>query len=307
MRRWGLGRVVVQLGMIGSSPGNGHPYSFSAIFNGYDSGLTRSAGWDVVANYLEKRPAKDFGIDGFSVSHVWSSIEGESERIAAAARIPTVAHSLEDMAESVDAVLIARDDPESHAVLAQPFLDAGLPVLIDKPLTVDAAELDHFRRYLESGQLFSSSSMRFSPELNGLATSGNSLVVSASGPKDWRRYGVHLVEGVLPHIDVGRPVAIRRHFGGHESFSVETSSGTVLHFDACGDAPVGFQFHRISSDGATSARITDNFSMFKRMLEAFCRQITSAQPAIDPADTTEAIELVIAGHKCDPGEVVRLG
>ncbi len=298
--------MVVQLGVVGSSPGNGHPYSFSAIFNGYDPGLMRAAGWGVVANYLEARPAKDFGIDGFSVSHVWSSTEGEAERIAAASRVPNVAHSLHEMAESVDAVLIARDDPESHVALAQPFLDSGLPVLIDKPLTVNAAELDLFQPYLDTGQLFSSSSMRFSTELKGLATSGKALVVSGSGPKDWCRYGVHLVEGVLAHVDVGRPVAITRHLGGHESFSVETSSGTILRFDVCGDAPVGFSFHRISSDGAASARVSDNFSMFKQMLEAFCRQVADNRPAIDPADTTEVVALVIAGHRCEPGEIVRL-
>lgn len=298
--------MVTRLGMIGSSLGNGHPYSFSAIFNGFDPGHMRAAGWDVVADYLEARSTNDFGIDGYSVSHVWSSVEGEGERIAGASRVPTVARSLKEIAESVDAVIIARDDPESHAALALPFLNAGLPVLVDKPLTVNAGELSYFRPYLESGQLFSSSSMRFSTELHGLTASGTPLVVSASGPKDWRRYGVHLVEGVLPHVDVGRPVSIRRHLSGHESFSVETSSGALLRFDACGDARIGFQFHRISSSGSATAQVSDNFTMFKRMLEAFCVQIADKQPAINPADSTQVIELVIAGHECAPGDVVRL-
>jgi hypothetical protein len=28
--------MTVRLGIIGASPGNGHPYSWSAFFNGYD-------------------------------------------------------------------------------------------------------------------------------------------------------------------------------------------------------------------------------------------------------------------------------
>lgn len=306
MHRWGLGSVVVHLGVVGSSPGNGHPYSFSAIFNGFDPEPMRAAGWGVVSDYLEDRPAAEFGIDGFSVSHVWSPVEGEAERIAAAARVPTVIESVDDMVRSVDGVLIARDDPESHMALAQPFLDAGLPVLVDKPLTVDTGDLDYFRPYLESAQLFSSSSMRFSAELSGLAAGGRPLVVYAAGPKDWRRYGVHLVEGVLAYVDVGRPLAISRHPAGHDSFTVETSGGAVLRFDVCGDAQVGFQFQRISSDGAISARVTDNFSMFKRMLEAFCGQIADSVPAITPSNTVQVIDLVTAGHQCKPGAVVRL-
>ena len=41
-------------GIIGLSANNGHPYSFSAILNGYDKIYFRQSGWDVILNYLEK-------------------------------------------------------------------------------------------------------------------------------------------------------------------------------------------------------------------------------------------------------------
>jgi hypothetical protein len=40
-----MGRVVTNVGILGLSEGNGHPFSFSAIINGYDDvGLTEG-GW----------------------------------------------------------------------------------------------------------------------------------------------------------------------------------------------------------------------------------------------------------------------
>ncbi len=39
------------LGIIGSSSGNGHPYSWSAIFNGYDKSLMNDCPFDVIPKY----------------------------------------------------------------------------------------------------------------------------------------------------------------------------------------------------------------------------------------------------------------
>ena len=41
----------------------------------------------------------------------------------------------------VDAVIIARDDYETHFPMSQPFLEAGLPVFVDKPLSLEISEL----------------------------------------------------------------------------------------------------------------------------------------------------------------------
>lgn len=299
--------MVVRLGMVGSSPGNGHPYSFAAIFNGYHTKSLRASGWNVIADYLDRRAEKDFGIDGFAVTHVWSPIDGESERVCKAARIPAAVGDLGELISEVDGVIIARDDPESHIGLAQPFLDAGLPVFIDKPLTVSPGELDYFRPFLSSGQVFSCSSMRYAAELQPLTSTEPALAVYCAGPKDWRRYGVHLVEGALAHLSVGKPLSITRHHARHESFTVETEAGVVLHFDLCGEATVGFDFHCVTSGGAVSARVSDNFSMFRKMLEAFCKQIATGRPAIAPESTCQVIEVVIAGHECAQGDSIRLG
>ena len=43
------------------------------------------------------------------------------------------------------AVIIARDDHEQHWDFARPFLERGLPVFLDKPLSLEVEELRRFR------------------------------------------------------------------------------------------------------------------------------------------------------------------
>ena len=41
----------LNIGMIGISDGNGHPYSWSAIFNGYDYRIMKDCKYPSIVNY----------------------------------------------------------------------------------------------------------------------------------------------------------------------------------------------------------------------------------------------------------------
>ena len=45
--------LVINTGIIGLSEGNGHPFSFSAIINGYDKIELKKSGWKVIYDYLQ--------------------------------------------------------------------------------------------------------------------------------------------------------------------------------------------------------------------------------------------------------------
>ena len=47
--------MAIKAGIIGISDGNGHPYSWSAIANGFDLELIRKCGYPVISQYLEDK------------------------------------------------------------------------------------------------------------------------------------------------------------------------------------------------------------------------------------------------------------
>src|SRR5690349_3395381 len=123
---------MLRLGIIGMSPGNAHPTSWSAIINGVFNGeAITNMGYPAVADYLEANKPT-LGLPGAKVTHVLSQSREVSEMIAATAGIDNIAEAPADMIPQVDAILLTRDDPEQHVAMAKPFIDAGLPIFIDK-------------------------------------------------------------------------------------------------------------------------------------------------------------------------------
>src|SRR3972149_10802337 len=127
---------ILKLGVIGLSPGNGHPYSWSAIFNGYDPVQMEKCGFSAIPRYLEKQRFPEDCIPEARVTHVWAQSKEISSYIAKAALIPNVVDRYTDMIGDVDGILLARHDAETHIDFAAPFLEAGLPVYIEKPLAL---------------------------------------------------------------------------------------------------------------------------------------------------------------------------
>ena len=112
--------MTIRLGMIGASEGNGHPYSWSAIFNGYNPKEMQKCGYPVIPAYLNNQCWPDAQIFGATVSSVWTQDLQLSRQIAQASCIGHVSLSLDELKDRVDGVLLARDDSENHLDIAAP-------------------------------------------------------------------------------------------------------------------------------------------------------------------------------------------
>ena len=109
---------MLKLGIIGMSEGNGHPYSWSAIINGdFNRKEMDKCGYAGIPIYLEAN-RDTLGIDDVRVTHVWTQDRKISEHIAKASMIERVVDKADEMICDIDAVLLARDDPENHVFLS---------------------------------------------------------------------------------------------------------------------------------------------------------------------------------------------
>ena len=304
-----MGSEPLDLGVVGVSEGNGHPYSFSAIVNGYDDAAMAAAGWEVIRDYLREADPSEFGFEGVSVTHAWTQDPAETERLRAAARIPNAVEDLEALREAVDAVLLLRDDHERHVELALPFLEAGVPTFVDKPLALDPGDVETLRPYLESGLLMSCSGLRYARELDGprarVDEYGDLRLVRAAVLNDWAAYGVHMLDAVFGVLDA-RPTSVRAVEGGgeertgrngHTTVAVTMDDGTLFAVDVLGDVPLTFEVALYGSERTSRHELRDNFRAFRRTLWHFLETVRTGEPSLAPRETLDVLRVLIAGRR----------
>lgn len=292
--------MSLRLGILGLSPGNGHPFSFSAILNGYDDGAFARAGWPVIHAYLQRRQASEFGIAEARVTRAWTQDPGVTAALCAACHIDQAVSRPEDMIGAIDAAIVARDDQDSHWPLARPFLEAGLPVLVDKPLSTDPAVLSQFAPYLRRGQLMSSAGLRYAGELDearaSLAEYGEIVALRGAVINGWEAYGIHLLEAMFS-VTAARPLRVTCATGRHEHMILDLDDGSLATIDALGAVPVQFALTIHGRKRTSTHELRDNFTAFKRLLQAFIGQVQAGKPAIAPDETLCVMRTLIAGRR----------
>lgn len=294
-----MGSLVKSIGIIGLSEGNGHPFSYGSIINGYSPEGLASSGWPGIYEYVRRRHASEFGLVGWTITHAWTQDPESTKKLCAACLIPEGVADYREFLGKVDAVIIARDDHEKHFEIARPFLEASLPVFIDKPLSLEVSELRAFRPYLEKGQLMSCSGMRYSRELDepraDLAAYGRLKLIRGAIVLSWEKYGVHLLEAILA-ITPAHPISVRMLPAEHASAVVLLDDGVLIELDALGECARTFHIEIFGTERTAAFDLTDNFSMFRRMLWEFTDSIATGRPAIPPERTLEIMRVLIAGR-----------
>lgn len=277
---------MLRLGMIGLSEGNGHPWSWSAIFNGYDPAKMARCPFPVIPRYLSEQNFPEDQIADAKVTHIWTQDQRESQKIADATFIPNVVPEAKDLIGEVDGVLFARDDWENHLEMTTPFLEAGLPIFIDKPITILPDQLqEFFKREKKSGQIFTCSAMRYSPDFElaepDRQNLGEILYADAVFSGSWEKYSVHLIEPVLKLTGLRtrpRQVQTTRYDEGKiVTFSWET--GQTITFHVLGyrtQCPLEIRLY--GTEGYRNILSTDRFLAFRASLQSFVDIILKRRP-----------------------------
>jgi predicted dehydrogenase len=290
--------------MLGCTSGNGHPYSWSAMFNGYERDLmTGECPFAGIPEYLNKEPEDNLTIPGAKVTHICCTGDGEftSEHVAKCSLIPNVVEKPEDVIGKVDAVVIATDIGSEHVERARPFVEAGLPIFVDKPLADNEADLKTFIDWVDDGApIMSSSCMRYTKEFMPYRLSTHELgelrYVTITTPKTWERYGIHALEGIYPILGPGfisarntgckdRNVVHFKHRSGADAVVVATRDmyGSFGCMQLCGTA------------GHAQVVMGDTFYAFKTQLEAFIEFLRTGKRSFPFEETVELMKMVIAG------------
>ncbi|MDC3387104.1 Gfo/Idh/MocA family oxidoreductase [Schleiferiaceae bacterium] len=295
----------LKLGVIGISEGNGHPYSWSAIFNGFDKEIMGNCPFPVIPEYLSKeRFPEDYLNHLAEVTHIWTQDRDLSYHVAKAARIQTVCNSLSDMVGNVDAVLLARDDAENHYKYAKPFLEAGIPTYIDKPFALNIRDANRLWNLAKTEeQIFTCSALQFAHEFQlskiDCEKIGEVKAIWATVPKSWEKYAVHIIEPVLKLLPKrGDLMDVRKlPIGSNELRGVQVrwSSGIIAQFQTGGNLPLPLCINVQGTNGYRELKFQDTFYAFKTALNRFVDIVHGEKKNIPRAFTKEMVTILEAG------------
>lgn len=292
---------MIKIGIIGMSPGNAHPYSWSAIINGqFDQSTITNVGYPAVSEYL-KANQETLGIRMARVTHIWSQDRCISESIAKSTGIEHIIGEMTDMIGQVDAVILSRDDPEHHLSMAGPFIEAGVPIFIDKPLTINRDDLAYFTAASQAGKIIMScSSMRYAHECRTAKTElhklGDIELVTAVGKKDWVKYGVHLLEAIFSVFDDPIPKSVQYVNKGNKDIVIITfNDGLLVSLHLSMDISSTFQFSLFGRNGWELIDIRNSHAMFKENIIEFIRSVEEKKARLPFEKTYNIIDTLIAG------------
>lgn len=291
----------LRLAMLGMIPGNGHPYSWSAIVNGFDPAAMAECPYPVIPKYLGAQPAGQVRIPGAQVTHLWTDVPQEAAAVARAALIPHIVARPEDVIGQVDAVLISTDDGFGHVRRARPFVEAGLPVFVDKPLALSVEDLSTFVAWQKAGaRILSSSGLRYAPEIEPLlakpASLGQWRWISGVSCKNWESYGIHVLEPVHRLLGPGFTSVRLESRPGLEVAHLQHESGVQVSLPVIADGGATFgTLHVCGTAGQVTLRLADTYTAFRRQLLEFITFVRTGTASYPFAHTVELVALLIAG------------
>lgn len=293
---------LTRLAMIGMVDGNGHPYSWSAIVNGYDPEKMADCPYPVIPEYLGEQPLDEVSIPGASVTHIWTDDPADAEDVAAAAKIPNIVDEPTDVIGEVDGIIIPTDDGDNHVSRVEPFLDSDLPIFVDKPLATNLDDLRTFIRWHSDGHsITSSSALRYAPEIDSLLESKDTLGkirwITNATHKTWPRYGIHRIEPVARILGVGFETVECFDKGRTETYTMTHQAGPTITIGVRDDLRGGSG--RLTAYGTTDDFTidgTDTYTAFRRQLRAVIEFIETGEPDVEFKETVDLMACLIAGR-----------
>lgn len=250
----------------------------------------------------------DEAVPGARLAWVWGgrlrADQPDARTLAERHHIGVVVSEPTQLLAETDLVLVVDDSGQgaTHVPLARPFVKAGVPTFVDKPMSTDLAEAATlFRLAEETGTpVTSSSALRFAKEIEAdrerIAALGPLSSVVSVGPGEWYYYGVHAVEQLFAAIGPGvewvrrmtwpdRDVAVLSYRDGGPTAVVETLR----------DAKYCFHLTLYGREGLHAVRVEDSTAFYTRQVAAAVAMARTGRPPVAPEETLELLAVLRAG------------
>ena len=216
---------------------------------------------------------------------------------------------LDEMAKNVDIAFIQSCNWDNHVSQAMPFINAGVPVFIDKPIAGNLADLKVFEELDRQGKvILGTSALRYTYEHESFFAipeeeRGSIVHVSTMVGVDEFNYAIHSVESILGFIGDVRPVSTR--FIGSsvagdvpcDSYYVVFENGATACYHICKKGWQPSTALVMTSKTSFSYKI-DTSKVYEAMLKQVCAYMAGKENKLATVtQMSDAVKIMLAGIK----------
>lgn len=266
----------LKIGIVDSADGNGHMFSFSSIFNGYDPSELKSCPFPTIVDYLPRHitPVKVLKKQA-NISSVWMHNLEYAESVARFGRIGSVFRDIESLIENVDGIIITNDEPVGRELVLEKCLASGKMIFVDKMIARTSENLIKslvLQKY--PGQLFCASAICFSLELKTILWDVDTEYIVFSSPKNWENYGIHMVDAFLSFASLNNleyEIGAINHTGSatERQIKILNRGGGEIFLRTEGRPDVPFSIKKSNKGIEKEVIISDPFESFVNMLNTW--------------------------------------
>ena len=216
---------------------------------------------------------------------------------------------LAEMAKHIDIAFIQSCNWDRHIELSMPFIEAGVPVFIDKPLVGNLKDCRTLEKLAEEGKvILGTSAMRYTYERDSFFAvpdeqRGDILHVSTMVGVDEFNYAIHSIESILGFLKGDSAVSCRYIGGGmvgdvpSDSYYVRFASGATACYHIC---LKGWQPSTalVMTNKTSFAYKLDVNKLYEAMLKHVCAWLEGKpNDLVSVTDMTMAVKIMLAGKK----------
>jgi len=218
-------------------------------------------------------------------------------------------YDLSEMAKDIDIAFIQSCNWDNHVKQSMPFIEAGVPVFIDKPLAGNMKDVKIFEELDAQGKvILGTSALRYTYEHESFFAipeeeRGNIVHVTVMVGVDEFNYAIHAVESMLGFIGDVNPVSTR-YIGTSVSGDVPCDSYYVLFengVSACYHiCKKGWQPSTalVMTNKTSYAYKIDTSKVYEAMLKQVCAYMAGKpNKMVSVKQMTDAIKIMLAGKK----------
>ncbi len=217
--------------------------------------------------------------------------------------------SLEELLSTVDAVMVLSQEGGVHLERAKPFLEAGMPVFIDKPFACsmhDALLMADIAQK-HNAPLFSSSSLRYALEVQkvheqsglwGKVVAADAFSPASTHPRNpgLFHYGIHGVETLFALMGKGcRRVRCVYHDDG-EVVVGEWEDGRIGTVRGIRKGAYAYGFTVICEKHAWTTTIDVRY-IYRELLKRVVEMFQTRRPPLDIAETLQIVAFIEGARK----------